>query len=622
MNGERGERGVVGDQARDAGQAGPARTDALPDGAAPLLSMVVSTERDIFALRRQAKVCAEAAGMEQRDQVRLATAVSELGRDLLRPVGLSAYFALLDDARGHRPASLKVVFAWDAGRPASAESLAAVARLLPRVRQEIRPQGQRPGGRIEIECALPPTRAATAERAEDIRRAVRAEAGTGATMIDDLRAQTRDLLAALEESRAQREELERLNAELEQTNQGVVALYTELSQELEETNRGVVALYAELDEKSRLLREASESKTRFWSNISHELRTPINSVIGLSHILLDPGSEPLTTEQHRQVSLISAAGNMLLMLVDELLDVAKAEAGRLVPQFAAVDLPALLAQVNGLMAGAAPVPGVVLAVGDGLGLPYLETDEVMLTRILRNLISNSLKFTQEGEVRLDVRVDPDGWLRFVVSDTGVGIPADQQTKVFEEFYQVPGPHQRNRSGTGLGLPYARRLSGLLGGSLMLESEPGRGTTVTVRLPPRPDAPAAPIRKLGTVVSADDDPVFAEVFLPVLEQLAEQVVQVNSGEEALEAVRATSPDAVLLDLHMPGLDGQAVLAELAADPDLCRIPVVVVTEAGPAERAGSGLSHARGVVSKNRVTAERLAELLGAVPGEEVPDEPR
>jgi signal transduction histidine kinase len=584
----------------------PTAHDDRARGGAILLTMAVSSARDIFTLRRLAKVCAEASGMEQRDQVRLATAVSELGRDLLRPDGLSAYFTLRESGREHWSSALLVVFEWDAGRPAGAESLAAVARLLPQVRQETWSAGRQPGGRIVIECALPPARAASAGRAEDVRRAVRAEAGTGATMIDDLRAQTRDLLAALEESRAQREELERLNAELAQTNQGVVALYTELSQELEETNRGVVALYAELDEKSRLLREASESKTRFWSNISHELRTPINSVIGLSHILLDPGSEPLSTEQHRQVSLIGAAGNMLLMLVDELLDVAKAEAGRLVPQFSAVDLPALLAQVNGLMAGAAPVPGVALAVGEGLGLPYLETDEVMLTRILRNLLSNSLKFTHEGEVRLDVGLDPDGWLRFVVSDTGVGIPPDQQTKVFEEFYQVPGPHQRNRSGTGLAL----------------QSEPGRGTTVTVRLPPRPDAPAAPIRKLGTVVSADDDPVFAEVFLPVLEQLAEQVVQVGSGEEALAAVRATGPDAVLLDLHMPGLGGQAVLAALAADPELRRIPVVVVTEAGPAERAAVGLSHARGVVSKNRVTAERLAELLGPVPGEEAPDEPR
>jgi signal transduction histidine kinase len=125
-------------------------------------------------------------------------------------------------------------------------------------------------------------------------------------------------VAALDGSRRQSEELQRLNAELEETNPGVLALYSELTEELESTNRGVLALYAELDEKSRQLREASESKTRFWSNVSHELRTPVNSVIGMTRLMLDPGSEPLSAEQRRQVSLVGAAGNILLSMVDEL----------------------------------------------------------------------------------------------------------------------------------------------------------------------------------------------------------------------------------------------------------------------------------------------------------------
>ncbi|HEY3868216.1 MAG TPA: sensor histidine kinase [Actinocrinis sp.] len=431
------------------------RPSGSPD-ALLLLSMEIGSERDVFALRRRAKTCAEAAGLDGRDQVRLATAVSELGRDLLRPQPLSAAFRL----RGRDPAELVVVLEWPDGRRAGDESMAAVTRLFPRAVQEPGVQG----GRVLIECALPTSLDAVTDQAERIRSALRAEADTGATVIDDLRAQTRDLLAALDESRAQSEELQRLNRELAETNQGVVALYTELSEELEETNRGVVALYAELDEKSRLLREASESKTRFWSNISHELRTPINSVIGLSRLLLDPGSDPLAAEQRRQVELIGAAGNMLLSLVDELLDVAKAEAGQLVPQIAPVDLPMLLTQIHGLMAGAKPSAQVELVVGDGAGLPVLSTDEVMLTRILRNLLSDGLKFTRSGEVRLEVTAQDPDWLLFTVRDTGVGVPEDQQALIFEEFYQVPGPHQRDRPGTGLGLPYARRLAGLLGGS--------------------------------------------------------------------------------------------------------------------------------------------------------------
>lgn len=582
-----------------AGPAGP--RDVLL-----LLAMDVGFERDVFALRRQAKICAEAAGLEGRDQVRLATALSELGRDLLRPQPLSAAFRL----RGRDPSTLVVVLEWRDGRKIGDESLAAVTRLFPQVRQE---SGDR-GGRVVIECALPASLVAVTERAERIRSVLRAETDDGVTVIDDLRAQTRDLLAALDESRAQREELRRLNAELSETNQGVVALYTELSQELEETNRGVVALYAELDEKSRLLREASESKTRFWSNVSHELRTPVNSVIGLSRLLLDPGSDPLTPEQRRQAVLIGAAGNMLLTLVDELLDVAKAEAGQLVPQIAPVDLPLLLAQIHGLMAGAKPSADVELAVGDGSGLPALWTDEVMLTRILRNLLSNGLKFTRGGEVRLDVSAQDGDWLLFTVRDTGVGIPEDQQALIFEEFYQVPGPHQRDRPGTGLGLPYARRLAGLLGGALTLTSAPGEGTTVTLRLPVRLDERSAPIRRLGTVLAADDDPAFAEVFRPILEQIAQRVLQVGSGAEVLEAVRRERPDAVLLDLQMPGTDGYAVLAAMAAEPQLRDIPVVVVTGAELPEQA-SRLGHARGVVSKHRVTPARLSDLLSSGPGE-------
>lgn len=586
-----------------------------PDGDEVLLTTTVGSEQDVFALRRNARTTAEAAGLEQQDQVRLATVLSELGRDLLRPRPLRARFIL----REVGPTAVLVVeLSWTDAREPTPESLAAVSRLLPQVSYRSAPGH----GHLVIECRLPRDAAPPGARAERIRTVLRAGAAATTSLTEELRAQTHDLMAALEESRAQGEELQRLNQELEQTNQGVLALYTELSEELEETNRGVVALYAEIDEKTRLLAEASDAKTRFWSNVSHELRTPLNSVIGLSRLMLDPGSDPLTADQHRQVSLVSAAGNMLLVLVDELLDVAKAEAGRLEPHPAPVDLRSLLGQLRGLMLGAAPQTAAALVIPDpgaldSSDLPVPVTDEVMLTRILRNLLSNGLKFTPAGEVRLDIRHEDREWLLFTVVDTGVGIPADRQAAVFEEFYQVPGPHQRDRPGTGLGLPYARRLAELLGGSLRLESEPGRGTTVLLRLPVEqaaggfgmPSPPPGP--RLGTVVCADDDAAFREAFRPVLEQLAERVVQVDAGELVLEAVRRERPDALLLDLQMPGTDGYAVLAALAADPELRDVPVLVVTAAAAAlDRAGSAsLRHARAVVPKDGITARRLAELL-------------
>ncbi|WP_433887867.1 PP2C family protein-serine/threonine phosphatase [Streptomyces sp. CA-111067] len=205
-----------------------------------LLTVLLSSEHDVFTLRRQAKTAAEAAGLEPRQQVRLATTLSELGRDLLRTaVPMTASFAL-DEPTAGRPASLRVELAWTDDREPSEDSLRLVAKLLPMIRCRPADGGL---GAVEVACPLPQG-ADLKETAEAVSGVLNAATGPS-TALDDLRAQTIDLISALEESRTQRDELERLNTELAETNQGVMALYTELSAELEETNRGVVALYGE-----------------------------------------------------------------------------------------------------------------------------------------------------------------------------------------------------------------------------------------------------------------------------------------------------------------------------------------------------------------------------------------
>lgn len=574
-----------------------------------LLTVEVTDEQDVFTLRRHAKAAAEAAGMGRLDPVRLATALSELGRDLLGPTPVTAVFDVTEDA----PDALRVELRWQDGRVPTDESHMAVTRLLGDANPRLERAEDGVGSRVVLDCPLPPAPDGPARRRRRISEALAVAAGSGAGLAEGLRAQTRDLMAALEESNAQREELERLNRELEETNKGVMALYTELSQELEETNRGVVALYAELEEKSRLLREAGESKTRFWSTISHELRTPINAVIGLSELVLSPGSDPLTAEQHRQVSLVSAAGTTLLVLVDELLDMAKAEAGRLQPHITRVDLDAICGHLRGVLVGTGEGGGVALALPERTTPRYVRTDEVMLTRILRNLLSNALKFTLRGEVRLDVAAAPGKGVVLTVTDTGIGIEPDQIDRVFEEFHQVPGPHQRARAGTGLGLPYARRLAEALGGSLTLESAPGHGTRACLTLPFAQDDEDGLLRPLARVVVADDDPVFREVFRPLLREVAEQVVEVSRGADVAEVVRRERPAGVILDLQMPGVDGYGVLAQLAADAELREIPVVVLTASDPGEQHPDLLVHARGVLSKHGATARRIVELLGSGP---------
>ena len=565
-----------------------------------VLATAIASEQDGFALRHQSRTAARLSGLENLDQVRLATTLSELGRDLLRAVPISADFIVSEQEQ--EPARLIVELRWPDDRTPSVEALDALGRLL----QHVACQPDEDPGRVVLELPIAQAAAVRSGRADEVRQAL--PAGIVSTPEENPRAQTRDLIAALEDSRARGEELHRINLELTETNTGMVALYSELSREREETNSGVVALYAELEEKTLLLREAGESKTRLWSNVSHELRTPLNSVIGLSRLLLDPGSEPLSAEQRRRITMVSAAGGTLLALVDELLDVAKAEAGRMRPRSAAVDLRALLAQLKDVMYGTATGDDVVLVIPEPEAPPVPVTDEAMLIRILRNLLSNGLKFTRSGEVRLDIEQESERWLLFKVSDTGVGIPEDQLADVFEEFYQVAGPHQRGRPGTGLGLPYARRLAEVLGGTLTLESIVGRGTCVTLRLPTRPEIEASPGR-VSLLLTIDDDLGFHDLCRPELAQLADRVIEVADSGGAIEAIARERPDAILVDLNMPDPDGYAVVERLAADPGLRDIPVIVVTAADPGLVDTGRLRHARAVLSKTGLTAATVAGAL-------------
>ena len=252
--------------------------------------------------------------------------------------------------------------------------------------------------------------------------------------------------------------------------------------------------------------------------------------------------------------LIRSTAGTLLTLVNDLLDVAKAESGQFVINPAEVSLPALLATLRGLtrpMAAGKPVDVVVSA--EGAPATVL-TDETALTAILRNLLSNAIKYTDSGEVRLTVRTVP-GRIELQVSDTGTGIPAGQLERVFEEFYQVPGA---GRGGTGLGLPYARRLSTLLGGELTLTSEAGQGTTAVLSLPHGTPS-------VGTVVIADDDAGFRQVVKSMLAGIADRLIEAEDGAQALSAVAAGRVDLVLADLRMPGVDGDSLLAAAAARP---------------------------------------------------------
>ena len=543
-----------------------------------ILRLRIAGEYDVFVARQRGREVAALAGFENQDQVRLATALSELSRELALLARPGTITLSLVDAP---VPAMRIAASWTGRLPGTAgqdevaavEGFTAAARLVDGCTMGSREDG----GMIALTKMLPVGAASPTEaRVIELREAVQKVRPGNA--LEALRSQNQDLVQALEHLQARQEDLLRVNAELEETNRGVLALHAELSEELEQTNRGVVALYAELDEASTRLREASESKTRFWANVSHELRTPLNSVLGLSRLMLDPSSEPLTAEQRYQLELIRDSGAMLLSLVNELLDVAKAESGQLEAHPEPTNLSAVFDQLRASMRPLATAPHVNLVVEQPEWAGPVQTDPVLLGRILRNLVSNGLKFTERGEVRCSARVDGEsGQLEIVVADTGIGIPLEHQRRVFDEFYQVPGQAQARTGGTGLGLPYARRLAGILGGSLALFSDPGRGTTMTLRLPFDVPADAGPVR-LGSVLVVDDDPAFRALAHRVLTASAEKVTEVADGMGALRALRTERPDLVLLDLNIPPPDGSVVLTEMRRDPGLGDVPVVVVTSA--------------------------------------------
>lgn len=556
---------------------------APPELLAPL---PLGTDRDVALARRRTKEVAVAAGVEDAAAARLAAAVSELARNAVQHGGggelgfelqLDPPARLMVAVRDHGPGVGDV--------DAAIEALGGNAGLAraQRLTGSLRLATPEDGGTLAVVSMPIAPAAVRAMRA----RGMRSGAGP-AVPAGGVRGRAGSEASA-------REELARLREEL-----------LRVEQELEETNRGVVAVYAELEDKAEQLRSASEVKSRFLSNVSHEFRTPLGSIIALTGLLLD---SPLGPEQQKQVRFIAQAARELTALVDDLLDLARVEAGRIPINDAPFDVGDLLRHLRGTLAPLIPDGPVALVFAEPPPLPTLVSDQLRLGQVVRNFVSNALKFTERGSVTVSARVEPADripsaarlgsrvpqpfesgqYVVITVADTGIGIaPADQE-RIFEEFVQVEGPLQTRVKGTGLGLPLARRLAALLGGGVWLDSEPGAGSTFSVAVPvreipasleegsrrPAGDAPAAPPEG-GAIVIADDDELVRYVLRGALRGLGRPVVEAPGGEAALAAVRDGAAAALVLDLEMPDLQGTEVLRRLRADPATTALPVVIHT----------------------------------------------
>ncbi len=263
-----------------------------------------------------------------------------------------------------------------------------------------------------------------------------------------------------------------------------------LREELEETNKGVVALYAELDDKAAQLRDANELKSRFLSYMSHEFRTPLTSMTSITGILLSRLDGPLTDEQQKQVEFLRGSARDLTEMVNDLLDLAKVEAGRITISPEWFEMVDLFSALRGMFKPIVNSTSISLVFDEPEDDIRLYTDDKKLSQILRNFISNALKFTQQGEVRVSARLTDADHVEFAVVDTGIGISPEHVKTLFSDFVQLDVPLQRRLRGTGLGLSLARKFAELLGGHVGVESEVGQGSRFWVVLPVRFDASQA------------------------------------------------------------------------------------------------------------------------------------
>jgi PAS domain S-box-containing protein len=336
--------------------------------------------------------------------------------------------------------------------------------------------------------------------------------------------------------------------------------------------------------------ETNRTKSKFLANMSHELRTPLNAVIGITEMLKEDAEDLGQDDFLEPLDRIHRAGNHLLHLINEILDLSKIEAGRLELHLEEVDVGALMQDVATTAEALAARNGNRLDVRCPADVGTMHTEPMRVRQIILNLLSNACKFTENGEVTLTVeRARQDGaWLSFTVADTGIGMTAEQMAKVFEEFSQADSSTTRRYGGTGLGLAISRRLCHLLGGNITVESTPGKGSTFTVRLPAAapqsaavaPCVPAEPViqsgRATGKILVIDDEQTVRDLMRRFLAREGFDVVTAHDGEEGLTLARQLHPALITLDVLMPGLDGWSVLQAIKADPELAEIPVVMLT----------------------------------------------
>ncbi|MEH1887575.1 MULTISPECIES: ATP-binding protein [unclassified Nostoc] len=540
-----------------------------------VFTLEIHYEQDVVQARQRTREIAEQLGFDTQDQARLATAVSEIARNAFQYArGGTVEFCVagepqtflirIQDRGGGIPHLADVL----AGRYTSVTGMGlgimGSRKLMDFFEMESLP-GE--GTTVVMSKRLSKrTPTFTDSQLQQIQETVIKRSPQNP--YEEIQRQNQELLRAMAELRKREEEL------------------TQLNRELEDTNRGVVALYAELDEKADSLQKANELKTRFLSNMSHEFRTPLNSILSLSRMLLVRMDGDLTAEQEKQVTFIQKAASGLSELVNDLLDLAKVEAGKIEVRASSFEVSDLFATLRGMLRPLL-VQGssVALNVEEPEGIGQIYSDEGKVAQILRNFVSNALKFTEQGEVRVTA-MQRGHTVTFSVSDTGIGIATADVERIFEDFVQIESSLQKQVKGTGLGLPLSRKLTELLGGSISVTSKPGQGSTFTASIPIvypyatefptrlQPIASLEPTRL--PILAVEDHPETLFIYEKHLQNSTYQLIPTRTLAQARQALQQLRPVAIMLDIMLEGQNGWTFLREIKGDETTRTIPVLVIT----------------------------------------------
>ncbi|HJT90565.1 MAG TPA: GAF domain-containing protein [Mycobacterium sp.] len=368
-------------------------------------------------------------------------------------------------------------------------------------------------------------------------------------------------------------------------------------------------LFRELQTKTKELEIASHHKSEFLASMSHELRTPLNAVIGFSEVLLDRMFGELNERQDEYLHDILNSGRHLLELLNEILDLSKVEAGQMVLEPSTFRVASALEYSLAMVRERATLHAITVTVEVGEDVDTIDADELKFKQVVLNLVSNAVKFTPDGG-SVSVRAYRNGTeLVVTVTDTGIGIPPEDHERIFESFQQGRRGAPKEE-GTGLGLTLSRRIVGLMGGRIWLESTPGVGSTFGISIPGLPkharDVTSPGLRALPVVVLVDDDRASLDLLAAYLNGSPTRVLRARDGVEALKVIRSALPAAVVLDIKLPRLDGWQVLAELKADPLTAAIPVVIASVVDDRPR---GLSLGANAYLRKPIRRDELVDAL-------------